>query len=948
MIPVHHLVRMDVGDAEEIDEERGEGRQGPPDKDAAAAAVVAAAVPAVPEPNGLQAPHCCQRECLTAIPVQILQDYVTGFATRTAAQRQHSIRDQIRTWLRLPREPGTQSWQKPQLFGQPICRKAFAWLHSISLTQVRRYVSWLCAHPGSAEWQRPRQKGAPRDEAVRNGVAAFLASYQAEYALPDPNHQEYRELGDRQANSADGVPVPHLLPSGTTKQAVYDKYVESCAVLRGNVPVVRRKHQHRHLPNEPCMYHHFIHLWDQLYPWLRIAPPGTDLCNVCTKFKLQNRTHGGLRDEDRREWHLHTQAAKDARQFYKRVSERSRQLLLEHIGEAGHDPEQLPFGQYRADVTTHMVFDFGQSTATPRFSEQPAKMFFLSEHTTQLFTVYDLTRKKGVMFIYGEAEAPAKPGSREEPTRGSPRVYKEARVAAIQAAQAVGEGAVAAVQSAVAAAATAAREEAANDEDMDVDDDEEKEAPAEPGAHVLALYSDGKAYEARFVRSTDSGYEVVYCESGVKHTCAVVHPLSQGVVPWCAEPGNKRQAARVKAKVQRFLKSAAASSSSAAASSSSAIASSSSSSSSRKKRRHVGTASKASKKKKKMAKKKAGGMAEKIDYKSQQRKGERGAVSKNPDVVVSMLHTSVEMRSLSEEHLFLHADNCAGQNKNKTVLAYLMWRVLTGRHKRITLGFMQPGHTKNECDGTFGRLKKLLGKKTAVYTTSDVLDVARGRNDLNEVIPMAGEDIPWLRWGAYLEQFFHGFKGISSYYYFHFDQRYPGTVVVVPSSRSSVDNQGTHYVQLLKPGVTKEHVLGLNMRLGGKDLAPLSHFLWGLLPLEMNRYKYLSKTIGSVVKERKDYEAVRRFYTELGRPPTDKPARVLNTAQLAMLERLREEEKPNSAMRRQQQQLLPEWPEDPRKGYNYCKELVYFHDLVGVGGEVARAENGVIENEASD
>ena len=38
-----------------------------------------------------------------------------------------------------------------------------------------------------------------------------------------------------------------------------------------------------------------------------------------------------------------------------------------------------------------------------------------------------------------------------------------------------------------------------------------------------------------------------------------------------------------------------------------------------------------------------------------------------------------------ECHLHLHADNCSGQNKNSCMMRYLMWRVLTGRHRSICL-----------------------------------------------------------------------------------------------------------------------------------------------------------------------------------------------------------------------------------------------------------------------
>ena len=53
-----------------------------------------------------------------------------------------------------------------------------------------------------------------------------------------------------------------------------------------------------------------------------------------------------------------------------------------------------------------------------------------------------------------------------------------------------------------------------------------------------------------------------------------------------------------------------------------------------------------------------------------------------------------------------HADNCSGQNKNRFVMQYLAWRVMTGLNKRIEISFMMVGHTKFAPDWCFGLLKQ--------------------------------------------------------------------------------------------------------------------------------------------------------------------------------------------------------------------------------------------------
>lgn len=60
-------------------------------------------------------------------------------------------------------------------------------------------------------------------------------------------------------------------------------------------------------------------------------------------------------------------------------------------------------------------------------------------------------------------------------------------------------------------------------------------------------------------------------------------------------------------------------------------------------------------------------------------------------------------------YFFLNTDLliCLGQNKNRYVLAYLSWRVLTGLHREITLSMQIPGHTKCLVDAGFSYIKKL-------------------------------------------------------------------------------------------------------------------------------------------------------------------------------------------------------------------------------------------------
>ena len=77
----------------------------------------------------------------------------------------------------------------------------------------------------------------------------------------------------------------------------------------------------------------------------------------------------------------------------------------------------------------------------------------------------------------------------------------------------------------------------------------------------------------------------------------------------------------------------------------------------------------------------------------------------SPNAVLSMLHTHLSRYAISRKLCF-HADNCVGQNKNRTVVGYMLWRCMCGLSDEVELNFMQVGHTRCAVDGYFGALKK--------------------------------------------------------------------------------------------------------------------------------------------------------------------------------------------------------------------------------------------------
>ena len=78
---------------------------------------------------------------------------------------------------------------------------------------------------------------------------------------------------------------------------------------------------------------------------------------------------------------------------------------------------------------------------------------------------------------------------------------------------------------------------------------------------------------------------------------------------------------------------------------------------------------------------------------------------KGANKTISQLHFYLEQRLASVPVLYIHCDNCVGENKNNAMLQYLVWRSLTTRNTKIVLEFMLPGHTKFGPDWFFGMFK---------------------------------------------------------------------------------------------------------------------------------------------------------------------------------------------------------------------------------------------------
>ena len=109
-------------------------------------------------------------------------------------------------------------------------------------------------------------------------------------------------------------------------------------------------------------------------------------------------------------------------------------------------------------------------------------------------------------------------------------------------------------------------------------------------------------------------------------------------------------------------------------------------------------------------------------------------VGKGANAIISMLHHFFDHHGFGETKVHLHADNCSGQNKNRYMMQYLMWRVLTGLHEEVTISFLPVSHTKFAPDWCFGLAKQSFRRTKA----SDLDDTA------NSVSSSSGVNVPQL------------------------------------------------------------------------------------------------------------------------------------------------------------------------------------------------------------
>lgn len=163
--------------------------------------------------------------------------------------------------------------------------------------------------------------------------------------------------------------------------------------------------------------------------------------------------------------------------------------------------------------------------------------------------------------------------------------------------------------------------------------------------------------------------------------------------------------------------------------------------------------------------------------------------TKGPNSVISMLFQTIvdyqaRTNNCNTMRLILHADNCAGQNKNRFVIWFCSLMVLMGKFEEVRLCFLISGHTKNVCAGAFGNIRKRF-RSTPVNTPMDMNRLVDESSRSTRLVPPAA--LSWTNWKNLLEQIFtvpSSFK-ISASHVFIFKKTSPGMVTSKTFSTSA-------------------------------------------------------------------------------------------------------------------------------------------------------------------
>ena len=192
---------------------------------------------------------------------------------------------------------------------------------------------------------------------------------------------------------------------------------------------------------------------------------------------------------------------------------------------------------------------------------------------------------------------------------------------------------------------------------------------------------------------------------------------------------------------------------------------------------------------------------------------------KGANSTISLVHYFFKNFGLGETNAYIHADNCAGQNKNNYFLWYYAWRVIVGLHWSILYSFLVAGHTKFSPDWCFGLAKQAV-RKTFI---SDLFELAHTIDNSTvtgvNVSQLCGLHdgsvlVPTYDWASFFDKYFKKLPGVKQYHHFRFSNDSPGRVFC----KRYVDSEEVEFDLLRDPTKLPPYALPPIINPAGLDL----------------------------------------------------------------------------------------------------------------------------------
>lgn len=186
---------------------------------------------------------------------------------------------------------------------------------------------------------------------------------------------------------------------------------------------------------------------------------------------------------------------------------------------------------------------------------------------------------------------------------------------------------------------------------------------------------------------------------------------------------------------------------------------------------------------------------------------------KGANQVISLLHCYLTTDDNIARTIYLWADNCGGQNKNKTMIWYLSWFIQQSTiapDSALELRFQIKGHTRNSVDRGFA-ITKNEANRSYFWYPEDYLQVIERANKHGDIHAISFIDEPnrsttvFRDWDSAFSRLMRPVTGIQQFQFFRFEACIPGMVLM---KRLPEDNWTAF--NLLKRDTSVEQFLRIN------------------------------------------------------------------------------------------------------------------------------------------